>query len=148
MRSTLLAFVAFAGLFFASRAAADAALHVCDATADPVTVAIAAVQSGTNGVESLSEGWFQIDAGRCAIVIDANLDPLTPYYLYAKSSNIVWAGHSGAGARDTQFCIDLAGRFSYVDRTADLCAGAGQQMLWFIHEPVAGPDWTVELDSP
>ena len=147
LRSNLLAIATFIVLVCATRAAADAALHVCNATGEPASVAIAAVQSGTNGAQGISEGWFQIDAQRCAIVIDTNLDPATPYYLFAKSANIVWAGKR-SNARDAQFCIEVAGRFSYVDRTQNLCTGAGQQMLFFINEPVAGPDWTVELDSP
>lgn len=147
MRSIVLAVALFVGLFFGAYAAADAALHVCNATGEPASVAIAAVQAGTNGVQGISEGWFQIDAQRCAIVIDTDLDPATPYYLFAKSANIVWAGNRG-NARDAPFCIDVAGRFSYVNRTQNLCTGAGEQMLPFINEPVAAPDWTIELDSP
>lgn len=147
MRFIVLSIALFAGLFFGACATADAALHVCNATGEPASVAIAAVQPSTNGAQGISEGWFQIDAQTCSIVIDTNLDPATPYYLFAKSAKIVWAGNRG-NPRDAPFCIDVAGRFSYVDRTQNLCTGAGEQMLLFINEPVTGPDWTVELDSP
>jgi uncharacterized membrane protein len=148
MRSTLFALAVLAGLFFASRTAADAALRVCDATNEPVSVAIAILQPATNGVQSQSEGWFQIDAQACAVVIDTNLDPGALYYLYAKGPEIVWAGNAGKGTRDTTFCTNFAGRFSYVDRPGSLCTGAGEQMLWFINEPATSADWTVDLSSP
>ncbi|HTX55635.1 MAG TPA: DUF1036 domain-containing protein [Candidatus Acidoferrales bacterium] len=148
MRSTLLALAVLAGLFFASRAAADATLRVCDATDEPVSVAIAVFGNLTGGVASKSEGWFQIDARSCALVIDTNLDPTTLYYLYAKGPKIVWAGNTGKSTRDAPFCTNFAARFYYVDRPQSLCTGAGEQMVWFINEPAAAPDWTIELDSP
>jgi uncharacterized membrane protein len=146
MRPILFAFAMFVGLFFASRTAADAALRVCNATNESVSVAIAALEPGTTGAQSESEGWFQIDAQTCTRVIDTNLNPATLYYLYAKTAKIVWAG--GKGTRDAPFCTNFAGRFTYADRPSSLCTGAGQQMLWFINEPVTGSDSTVELDSP
>jgi uncharacterized membrane protein len=147
LRSMLFAVAVLGGLFFASRATADAALRVCDATGGPVTVAIAVLGSGVGGPQSESEGWFQINAQTCAIVIDSDLSPTSLYYLYAKSGRIVWTG-SAAAARDAQFCTNFAGRFTYADRPASLCTGAGEQMVWFINEPATAPDWTVELDSP
>jgi uncharacterized membrane protein len=147
MRSLFFAFTLFAGLFVASRATADAALRVCDTTSQPVSVAIAMLGPSSTGVQSQSEGWFQIDAQTCAIVIDAPLNPTALYYLYAKTAKITWAGNAQA-TRDSEFCTDFAGRFSYTDRPAALCTGAGEQMLRFIYEPATSPDWTIDLDSP
>ena len=148
MRSILVALAVLVGLFFASRTAADAALRVCDATDEPVSVAIAVLEPGTGGAQIHSEGWFQIDARTCTVAIETDLNPQTLYYVYAKSVQITWAGNPRKSTRDAAFCTNFAGQFSYIDRPGNLCTGAGEQMLWFINEPAAGPNWTVDLDSP
>ena len=148
MRTTLLGFVILAGLFFASRTAADATLRVCNGSNDPVTVAIAAITLSNGGTQIQSEGWFQIDTQTCTNVIDTDLDPTTLYYLYAKATLELWAGSPRKGTRDAQFCTNFAGRFSYVDVPNNLCTGAGQEMLWFINEPINGPTWTINLNNP
>jgi len=75
-------------------------------------------------------------------------DPGTFYYLFAKSRTIAWAGKPGKSTKDAAFCTNDAGKFYYLDRESDLCTGAGDQMMWYISEPVAAPDWTITLDRP
>ena len=147
MRSTLLTLAVLAGLFFAFRGTAQATLRVCDASGEPVSVAIAVLTPSAGGVQSQSEGWFQIDSGTCQLVIDTDLDAATRYYLFAKSTTIAWAGTSRK-TTDASFCTNFADRFNYVNRGGNLCTGAGEQMEWFINEPIAGPTWTIDLDIP
>lgn len=147
MRAIVYTLAVFVTLFALSRGVADAALRVCNASYEPASVAIAALEPSTSGARSHSEGWFDIDAQECQIVIDTDLNPDALYYVYAKAPQIVWTGKSGA-TRDAPFCTNFAEHFNYIDRTADLCTGAGEQMLQFINEPVAGPTWTVLLVSP
>ncbi len=136
------------GFVLASRAPADAALHVCNATLRPATVAIAVLEPNATGTQSESEGWFQIDANTCTVVIDSDLTPGARYYLFAKSHALVWAGNPATGTKDTEFCTNASARFFYRDRTAPLCVGEGEQMTWFINETVHPPDWTINLYSP
>lgn len=148
MRQTLLACAILGGLFLACRSEAHAALQVCDASPEPVAVAIAALTQSGSGVRAQAEGWWQIDAGTCQIVIDNDLVQGAFYYLYAKGTTITWSGTAARNTRDASFCTNFAGGFNYVDRPNALCAGAGQQLLWFISEPIAGTDWTIDLNAP
>jgi uncharacterized membrane protein len=150
MRSTFFIFFAIlAGLFLGCWSEARAALHVCNGTAEPVSVAIAVQTPNASGTGAQTEGWFQIDSGTCQLVIDSDLDAGgTFYYLFARATSIVWAGSPAKATRDAPFCINNAGRFNYVDRQSNLCSGAGNQVQWFINEPIAGTDWTISLDTP
>ena len=151
MRSFLVALVAFAGFLVASHACADAALRVCDATKQPVAVAIAVMQPSASGTQTESEGWFQIRAHACTRVVETPLNPAARYYLYAKSQSMTWAGQPGGGAaggKDASFCTNFSSRFFYFNRSAPLCFGDQEQMLWFIDEATKGADWTINLYSP
>lgn len=148
MRSTLIAFAIFAGLYLGSHARAEAALRVCDATQQPAAVAIAVLQPSASGTQSTSEGWFQIDAQKCTRVIDTPLNAGARYYLYAKSTTMVWSGNPKRGTKDAEFCTNFSSRFFYTDRPASLCIGDDEQMQWFINEAVSTPDWTINLYSP
>ncbi len=148
MRPFLVAVVAFAGFMVASYAYADAALSVCDNTHQPVAVAIAVMQPSASGVQTESEGWFQIRAHECARVIDTPLNPAARYYLYAKSQSMTWSGSPGARTKDAQFCTNFSSRFFYFNRAAPFCFGDQEQMLWFIDEATKGTDWTINLYSP
>jgi uncharacterized membrane protein len=147
MRSTLFAFAFITGLF-ACGGEARAALHVCNATNELVAVSIAVLTQQASGVEARAVGWWQVDIGRCETIVDADLDPGTLYYLFAKSQNISWTGRPGKSTKDASFCTSFGGAFNYADRASNLCTGAGQQMLWFINEPITGPDWTISLNTP
>jgi len=149
VRSILFIFAVLAGLFLACRSEARAALHVCDGTDQPATVAIAALVPSASGAQATSEGWFQIDSGTCQTVIDTDLNPGgTTYYLFAKARTITWAGSSAKASQDAQFCTNDASGFAYVDRSPNNCNGAAELMRWFINEPIGGADWTITLDWP
>jgi len=149
MRSTFFVFAILAGLFFGCRCEARAALRVCNGSAEPATVAIAVFTPSARSAAAQAEGWFQIDSGTCQLVIDTDLDPGgSLYYLFAKARTIAWTGSSTPTSRDAPFCTNDAGRFYYVDRPNNLCAGAGNQLEWFINEPIAATDWTITLDTP
>lgn len=145
MRSTVVALGMAFGLFVACRGAADAALKVCNATSEPATVAIAIFSPAANGAASQSEGWFQINAGACQLVVETALDLASRYYLFAKAHDITWSGDPRK-ATDAPFCINDAGRFFYTDRVRTLCTGAGDRMVRFIEEPIQRPDWTIDLN--
>ena len=148
MRSIVFALAALVALFAASRGSASAALRVCNGTGGSVAVALAAVVPNDTGVQTVSEGWFQVDAQACQNVVDTDLDPGTLYYLYAKGTLLTWSGTLKKGAKDAAFCTNFAGRFAYTDRASNVCTGAGEEMSTFIYEPVAGPNWTIVLNNP
>ena len=149
MRRSLLVLAIFAGLVFACWSEARAALHVCDRSPLPATVALGIEASGPTGSVAQSQGWWQIDAGTCATLIDNDLQPGVQYFLYAKSVQVTWAGDSKKkGTRDVQFCANGQNAFNYSNRPANLCNQAGDEMQWFIYEPVNGADWTIDLNVP
>lgn len=148
IRRSLLVLALFAGLFFACRSRALAALHVCDRTPLPVSVALAIEASSPTGPTVQSQGWWQIDAGTCVVTIDNDLQQGVRYFLYAKSIQVTWPGSGKQGSRDAQFCTNYQDAFDYSNRPANLCTAAGDQMVWFLYEPIAGPDWTINLDVP
>ncbi|MDE2482888.1 MAG: DUF1036 domain-containing protein [bacterium] len=148
MRSTLVA-IAFALVaLILCHGRAVAALHVCDASDEPATIAIAVLEPNATGTQSESEGWFHIDAHTCSRVIDTDLNAAARYFLYAKSTSLVWRGTQQRSSRDTQFCTNVSTRFFYFNRPASQCIGEGAEMQWFINEPATAPDWTITLFAP
>src|SRR5580704_12800383 len=119
MRSTLFVSAILAALFLCS-GQARAALHVCNGTNEVASVSIAALSQGSTGVEARSVGWWQINALQCETIVDADLDPGTLYYLFAKSQTIFWTGNPGKASKDAAFCTNFAGGFTYLDRPSTL----------------------------
>jgi uncharacterized membrane protein len=148
MRRSLLVLAIFAGLIFACRSQALAALHVCDRTPLPVSVALAIEAPSATGLTVQSQGWWQIDSGKCLTTIDNDLQAGVQYYLYAKSTLVTWAGDPKTNSKDVAFCSNRQDAFNYTDRPKNACTEANDEMVYFIHEPVGGPDWTINLDIP
>ena len=150
LRRFLVLAVICAGLVIVCRANALAALAVCDRSPQPVSFAIATSTPPAPNVQpqTQSQGWWQLDAGTCQIIVSTDLQPGLRYFLYAKSAQITWAGKKSKKSTDMQFCANNNDAFNYLNRTADLCNQADDAMLWFIDESVSGPDWTINLDIP
>ncbi|HET9029026.1 MAG TPA: DUF1036 domain-containing protein [Candidatus Aquilonibacter sp.] len=145
---SLLVVLVIAGSFVACRGQAQAALHVCDRSPQPATVALTTVAASATGTVVQSQGWWQVDAGSCAVLIDNDLVPGVLYYLYGKSPQYFWAGDSKKNSKDAQFCANEQDGFQYMNRDKTQCTSPNDAMLWFIYEPVRGTDWTIDLYMP
>lgn len=99
-------------------APAEAGLRVCNKTAHAARLALGRF----NGTQWMSEGWWTIEAGKCAAVITTPLDARF-YYLYASDGGPgSWDGNRG-------FCVASDDRFR-IDGRAD-CAGRGFERKGF-----------------
>jgi uncharacterized membrane protein len=129
---TLLPAVA-ATLLTLSADPAAAKFSVCNKTAFPASVALGFF----NGKQWASSGWWRIDAGDCAALIE---EPLLArfYYVYAAHENL-----GGAWEGDRSFCVG-SGRFTIVGR-ADCLAHGYEVKRFFQVDTGNAPDWTENL---
>ena len=87
---------------------ASAEFAVCNAsTHGPVSAAYAATWQDSQGnPHGQSQGWFQIDQGKCTIIITTVDVSGYTIYLYATAKGDYWGG-------DSQFCLDPSDKFLY-----------------------------------
>lgn len=92
LRLGMIAAVGLLGMALgASPAKAD--FEICNKTKESVSVAVGYRENG----DWISEGWWNIDTGDCAVVYNKKLSEVN-YYLYGESDSLVWQG-------DYTFCI-------------------------------------------
>jgi uncharacterized membrane protein len=114
-------------------AAAHADLRLCNQT--PVRVGIAIGYKGPN--DWVSEGWWNIDADSCQVVVDGPL-PSRYYYLYALDyeDGGAWGGTAYMCTDEKEFTIE---------GTED-CVARGYQKRGFVEVDTRDkPSWTVQL---
>lgn len=92
LRLGLFAAVGLLGIAFAG-SPAKADFEICNKTKESVSVAVGYRESG----DWISEGWWNIEAGDCAIVYAKKLSEVK-YYVYGESDSLIWQG-------DYTFCV-------------------------------------------
>ena len=97
-------FMAFLICTFAS--SAHAQMTVCNKTAAPLSLAVA-YEADDNVV---SQGWWDIKANDCMVVIEAALShPYYYYYAASKALNVEWTGNFNfCSSNESQFRIEGA----------------------------------------
>lgn len=108
--SIILSFVIAALVVVAFPSQASAEFAVCNAsTHGVVSVAYAATwQDGQGNAFGQSQGWFNIDQGKCTIIITTvDVSGYTIYiYAFAKNTSDFWGG-------DSNYCLDPKDKFLY-----------------------------------
>lgn len=107
-RSIILALVVAALAVVANSSPASAEFAVCNAsTHGTASVAYAAVWQDSQGnPHGQSQGWFQIDQGKCTIIITTVDVSGYTIYIYALAKGDYWGG-------DSQYCLDSSEKFLY-----------------------------------
>lgn len=103
---------------------AQAQLQVCNRTNRNVSVATGyGVDGGWR-----SEGWYEIGAKQCEVVLDESLTVGGYYYLYAsdRSDDWVWSGTT-----KQKFCVHPTNKFTYINKK-EVCGGKGSEWRSFI----------------
>jgi uncharacterized membrane protein len=131
--STVLLAAVTAMLLGLSTGPAAARFSVCNKTAYPASIALGFF----NGKDWASSGWWKVEAGNCAAIIEA---PLLSrfYYVYAEHQDV-----GGAWEGDRSFCVGT-GNFAIVGRTD--CLAHGYEVKRFFQVDTGNaPDWTENL---
>jgi uncharacterized membrane protein len=123
--------IAFAAFFLcAFPLTATAGLTVCNATADPVSVAVSYVSPRGGFV---SEGWWKLNACRgCQeLVLDSDTSDRHNYFIYAKEvgGSSVWEGNSPRCTTSKRFKI------SGPQTANGWCTSRGYAVHMFKHVP-------------
>ena len=116
---------------------AQAQLQVCNRTNRIVDVAVGyGMDSGWR-----SQGWYEIGAQQCEIVLDESLVAGDYYYLYGsdRSDNWVWKG-----ASSQNFCVHPTDKFNYLIKT-DRCGGKGSEWRSFFEIKADSSNYTFNL---
>ena len=102
---------------------AQAQLQVCNRTNRTVDVAVGYEIDGG----SRSQGWYEVGAKQCEVVLDERLTAGGYYYLYGsdRSDDWVWKGSS-----NQEFCVHPTNKFNYVNKK-DVCGGNGTEWRSF-----------------
>jgi uncharacterized membrane protein len=126
--------IALAALI-AAASPADAGLSVCNKGAHGVKVALGLF----NGTRWTSEGWWRVDARKCAQLSTGHLDARY-YYLYATD------GASGTWDGGKNFCVGTGETFSIVGRGG--CAARGYDRRGFFEVDTGDQlNWTQSLSD-
>lgn len=122
LRSSFLVLVVIALAIAADSSPASAEFAVCNAsTHGTATVAYAATWLDSDGNQhGQSQGWFQIDQGKCTIII-TTLD-VSGYtiYLYGSATGDFWGG------QDANYCVDPSDKFLYQGKAMLTPCAAGK----------------------
>jgi len=113
---------------------AMAAFNLCNKTKTAVRVAVGRF----DGTQWSSEGWWTVQPGKCAGLINGPLQARY-YYYYASDGAGTWEGK-------TNFCVAPAARFKAEGRAN--CARRGFERRGFSEVDTGNkPDWTQTLSN-
>ena len=127
IRSLFLVLVSTACLVFVLYSPALAEFAVCNASSHAsVSVAFAATwQDGAGNPHGEDQGWYQVDKGKCTIIITTlDVSGYTIYiYGFVKGdpNKTFWGG-------DNDYCVDLDASFSYKGDAMSTPCTAGKQI--------------------
>ena len=122
-------------LFLTAAGPADAGLSVCNKGARAVRVAVGRF----NGTRWISEGWWHVEAKKCAELVAGKL-VARYYYLYASDGAVgTWDGGKS-------FCVGTEDRFSIVGRGG--CTERGYDRRGFFEVNTGNQlNWTQSLSD-
>jgi uncharacterized membrane protein len=128
-------FVLASLLFITFTGPALASLSICNRTNHPARIALGRF----NGTNWMSEGWWNVQAEKCQMLITGALKARY-YYLYAAD------GSSGGWPGSHNFCVGARDSFQAFGR--DNCAGRGYDSKSFYQiDTEQKPDYTTYISD-
>ena len=139
----ILALLIFDEAFVACQGRADANVHFCNATPQPISVAIATRWTDGTGAEYQAvQGWYAIAGGACGTPVQFDPSMRSLAFYYARDSHDdTW----DRIAEQQSYCVNELANFTYWNSFEDTPCAAPARTFAFRHIETGRNDQTVVL---